>query len=74
MDYHFMFSYLECQGCHERVNCNVCEKKLLDKMSMQNRIRCTSVNMLKRTIDLETDFLSEDDVLDELEMYGVFAD
>ena len=73
MNYTYSVSYIACQTCKTKIYCDRCENQLEESIIKLNGTRSVSLQLLKKALSIDTD-INEDDLLDELESLGIFAD
>lgn len=72
MTYIFPITYMACQTCKSRVNCDDCESCLESAMMRISGIHGASVQMAKKELLIDT-ALDEGQLADCLEDLGVFV-
>lgn len=72
MTYTFPITYMACQTCKSRVNCDDCESCLESAMMRISGIHGASVQMAKKELLIDT-ALDEGQLADCLEDLGVFV-
>lgn len=73
MNFDFSVSYMDCQKCGERVNCDKCENKLTDKLLGMAEFDQVELNIANKRITGVAAVEDEDDILDALEEVGLFS-
>ena len=73
MRYHYSFIYRKCQDCNAKAHCDECDSNLVSSINDISRTRAISVNTKQKLLTVESE-LDESDLLDELEVIGIFAD
>ena len=74
MNYQFHFQYLACQTCKTRINCSECKEQLEQKLKKMKYILGVDIQILKKSITISSDKLTENELLDILENAGIFTD
>lgn len=68
------FTYLPCQSCHAKVNCDQCEAKIGNILMRIEGVSSVEVCMPKKNVRIYCDCTDADTIEDELEANGVFLD
>ena len=72
MRLNYSFSYLDCQGCHARINCDKCEEKVTAALLRYREIEKADISMTAKKISIETSCPYENLILDIMEELGIF--
>ncbi len=73
MQYHYTFTYRKCQDCSAKVRCSECDADLSASIGDIPQTRAVLVSTKQRLLTVESE-LDEMELLDELEVIGIFAD
>lgn len=66
-------TYLPCQTCRERVNCDQCASLLEQALMRVEGVRGAAIQMATRQVFVDAD-MGESDLLDCFEDIGIFVD
>lgn len=66
-------TYLSCQTCRERVNCDQCARLLERALMRVEGVRGAAIQMAIKQVFVDADMV-EDDLLDCFEDIGIFVD
>lgn len=73
MIYRYTVSYLKCQQCHAKINCAQCDAECSERILTFPGVTDVQLNLMRKALAIEGS-IDEDDLLDALEEYGLFAD
>jgi hypothetical protein len=73
MTYTLKVSYVGCQTCHARVNCDECEKRLEEAMMRLQCVHGASLMLPRKILLIDAD-QTEDELVEQLEDLGIFCD
>ena len=73
MTYTLKVSYVGCQTCHARLNCDECEKRLEEAMMRLLGAHGASLMLPRKVLLIDTD-RTEDELVEQLEDLGIFCD
>lgn len=73
MTYTLKVSYVGCQTCHARLNCDECEKRLEEAMMRLQGVHGASLMLPRKVLLIDTD-RTEDELVEQLEDLGIFCD
>ena len=71
--YDYTFLYRKCQDCTSRSRCSECDVRLAECIDDIPDTKTIAINTSAKTLSVESD-LDEMDLLDEMELSGIFAD
>ena len=66
-------TYLPCQTCRERVNCDQCARLLEQALMRVEGVRGAAIQMATKQVFVDADMV-ENDLLDCFEDIGIFVD
>lgn len=69
----YAFSYLPCQTCTARIHCRQCGEELAECLLLRPDVKAADVDMENKRISLTAPDADEDELLDALEVLGVFV-
>lgn len=72
MKLNYNFSFMDCQGCHARINCDKCEEKIKSALLQYCMIERADISMTAKRISIETSCTDENLILDAMEELGLF--
>ncbi len=73
MQYNYTFTYRKCQDCSAKVRCSDCDADLTASIDDIPQTRAVLVSTKQKLLTVESE-LDEMDLLDEMEVVGIFAD
>ena len=73
MQYNYTFTYRKCQDCSAKVRCSDCDADLTASIDDIPQTRAVLVSTKQKLLTVESE-LDEIDLLDEMEVVGIFAD
>ena len=73
MTYTLKVSYVGCQTCHARLNCDECEKRLEEAMMRLQGVYGASLMLPRKILLIDAD-QTEDELVEQLGDLGVFCD
>ena len=73
MAYNYSVTYVKCQQCHAKIKCDQCDAECSQRILALPGVTGVQLNLMRKTLTVEGS-IDEDDLLDELEEFGLFAD
>ena len=73
MQYNYAFTYRKCQDCSAKVRCSDCDADLTASIGDIPQTRAVFISTKQKLLTVESE-LDEMDLLDEMEVVGIFAD
>lgn len=68
----YSFTYLKCQSCHKRTDCEQCQAQIEQMLTRLNGVKSACVNVIQKQMILDPGCADLDDIEDFLEGMGIF--
>lgn len=70
----YTFTYLPCQSCTQRVNCEACQTQIREMLMRVRGIQQVDINIAKKSMNVDCENMDADLIEDILEDAGIFID
>ena len=68
----YTFTYLPCQSCTQRVNCEVCQTQIREMLMRVRGIQQVDINIAKKSMNVDCENMDAGIIEDILEDAGIF--
>lgn len=72
MTFNHSFSYLKCQSCHKRTECEQCQAQIERMLLRLDGVKSVCVNIVQKQMTLDAGGADPDDIEELLEDAGIF--
>ena len=69
----YEFTYMKCQSCSAKIHCDACGEEVRQDLERFAELVVEQIDMKGKNITISSDAMLEDDILDEMERWGLFV-